>query len=198
MGKRSDFIRRPNDSYMTPLEAVIPLAPFLPKNFTYAEPCAGDGRLIRHITTATNAGGVCKFWSDIAPLDPLIAEKDALDISASDLKDCDLVITNPPWDRSAASGKLLHKLIEKFSNMKPTWFLFDSDWVHTAQATPFLPNLYATVSIGRVKWIEGSKMSGKDNCSWHLFWKNAHIYSPAPMFFGRNYKPNLMFDKIYD
>jgi hypothetical protein len=25
------------------------------------------------------------------------------------------------------------------------------------------------VSVGRVKWIEGSKSVGKDNCAWHLF-----------------------------
>ena len=25
------------------------------------------------------------------------------------------------------------------------------------------------VSVGRVKWIEGSKGVGKDNCAWYLF-----------------------------
>jgi hypothetical protein len=25
------------------------------------------------------------------------------------------------------------------------------------------------VSIGRVRWIEGSKNDGKDNCAWYLF-----------------------------
>ena len=33
--------------------------------------------------------------------------------------------------------------------------------------------LRAVVSVGRVKWIPGSKMTGKDNCAWHLFWPEA-------------------------
>jgi hypothetical protein len=38
------------------------------------------------------------------------------------------------------------------------------------------------VSVGRVKWIEGSKNTGKDNCAWYLFdLKN----KTATEFFGR-------------
>ena len=32
--------------------------------------------------------------------------------------------------------------------------------------------LKKVVSIGRVKWIPGTKSVGKDNCCWYLFDKN--------------------------
>ena len=60
-------------------------------------------------------------------------------------------------------------MILHFSAMRPTWLLFDADWVHTRQAAPYLPHLRKIVSIGRVRWIEGSKHAGKDNCAWYLF-----------------------------
>jgi hypothetical protein len=76
----------------------------------------------------------------------------------------DCFITNPPWLRST-----LHPLILHLSNQHPTWLLFDADWVHTRQAAPYLWRLQKIVSVGRVKWIPGSKFTGKDNCAWHLF-----------------------------
>ncbi|AUR12887.1 hypothetical protein PhaeoP48_02925 [Phaeobacter inhibens] len=49
MGKRSTFKRRRNDLYRTPWDPVPLLAPHLPTRFRYAEPCAGNGRLIDHL-----------------------------------------------------------------------------------------------------------------------------------------------------
>lgn len=56
MGKRSDFERNPRDYYQTPYEAVIPLLPHLVAPHSargyvanFVEPCAGDGRLVRHL-----------------------------------------------------------------------------------------------------------------------------------------------------
>ena len=59
MGKRSDFERVPRDYYPTPIEAVRPLIPHLPKTGLFAEPCAGDGRLIRHIEQLS---GMLGYW----------------------------------------------------------------------------------------------------------------------------------------
>ncbi len=56
MGKRSDFERVPRDFYPTPYEAVVPLLAHLPENCSYAEPCAGDGALIKHL--ALQASGM--------------------------------------------------------------------------------------------------------------------------------------------
>lgn len=167
MGKRSDYIRKPRDYYPTPLAAVKPLVPHLPSTFTFCEPCAGDGRLIDHIEQlCVNAECVSAY--DIEPQMGDVEELDALDITLENLIGADLIITNPPWDR-----KILHPMIEQFSNLKPTWLLFDADWIHTIQSAELVKTrLCKIVSIGRVKWIEDSAGSGKDNAAWYLFDQN--------------------------
>lgn len=199
MGKRSKFERLERDYYQTPSAAVVPLIPFLPKDrFTFAEPCAGDGRLVKHVRDLTDKRASCWFAADIEPDHDDMMQKDALALSAEDVANCDMIITNPPWERRPAKGQLLHKLITHFLSLdRPTWLLFDSDWMQTAQARPYLPNLLAVVSIGRVKWIEGSKMTGKDNCQWHLFHPQAQAISTAPAFFGRGVKPYEGFVDTY-
>lgn len=158
MGKRSDFERIPRDFYPTPLSAVIPLLPHLSPATLFCEPCAGDGRLIDHLVSA---GHICASAWDIEPLRQDIKRQDASEGIASGIE---CFITNPPWNRP-----ILHNLIEHLSTQAPTWLLFDSDWVHTKQSQPLLHKLVKIVSVGRVKWIEGSKMTGKDNCCWYLF-----------------------------
>lgn len=158
MGKRSDFERVPRDFYPTPYEAIIPLLPHLEPETRYCEPCAGDGALIDHLS---RHGHICARARDIEPRRADIDQKDALTTITGNI---DCFITNPPWDR-----KILHPLIEHLSDQAPTWLLFDADWVHTRQSIPFLPRLRKIVSVGRVKWIPDSKMTGKDNCAWHLF-----------------------------
>lgn len=194
MGKRSDFEKVEKDYYPTPYEAVLPLVPFLPEGFTFTEPCAGDGRLIRHIERAT--GGVCTLACDIDPKGQGIVQKSAMFLNERDVVS-DLIITNPPWSRDKKSGFILHRMIEHFTQLAPTWLLFDSDWMQTVQAAPFMNTLLCGVSIGRVKWIEDSKMSGKDNCQWYLFHKNARDITPAPVFFGRGQVPFEGFIEAY-
>ena len=60
-------------------------------------------------------------------------------------------------------------MIEYFTAFRPTWLLFDADWIHTKQSIEYLPLLKKIVSIGRVQWIVDSKSTGKDNCCWYLF-----------------------------
>lgn len=160
MGKRSAFVRNPRDFYPTPVEAVLPLLPHLAPGTAFSEPCAGDGALIRHLEAH---GHRCIWESDIAP-QRVMWKADALKLIFVN----GVIITNPPWDRS-----LLHPMITHFSAQRPTWLLFDADWIHTRQAAPFLPWLQKIVSVGRVKWIPDSKMTGKDNCAWHLFDQHA-------------------------
>jgi hypothetical protein len=172
VGKRSSFERVPRDFYPTPYEAVVPLLPHLSARLPFVEPCAGNGALVSHLEAA---GHHCVWASDIEPRAAGIHEMDALNdwiYFASRT-----VITNPPWSREA-----LHAMIEHFSRRSPTWLLFDADWMHTKQSTPFLPLLRKIVSVGRVKWIPDSKMTGKDNCCWYLF--DANDNSPT-QFIGR-------------
>lgn len=159
MGKRSNFERRDRDFYPTPPEAVYPLIPHLVTGTDFVEPCAGDGALA---TTLDHLGMMCTGMWDIEPRAPGIKRENALTYVPA----ChpDYVITNPPWRRD-----ILHPLIDHLSKIAPTWLLFDADWMHTRQAAPYLLKCQMIVSVGRVKWIPGSKYTGKDNCAWYLF-----------------------------
>lgn len=171
MGKRSAFERRPQDAYDTPPEAVAPLLAHLPPAASFWEPCAGNGSLIRALEPRHQCFGAC----DIEPRGPCMDAADALTMAAP--AGSDFIITNPPWTRS-----ILHPMIEHFSAMRPTWLLFDADWMHTKQSVPYLPICRKIVSVGRVKWIPGTKMTGKDNVAWYLF--DARTQGPTK-FYGR-------------
>ena len=81
MGKRSDFVRKPRDFYPTPFQAVVPLAEQFKGEFTFAEPCAGDGQLCRHLEYF---GGVCMWASDIFPKGDSIIEKDFKEVEVEE------------------------------------------------------------------------------------------------------------------
>ena len=117
MGKRSHFTRVERDFYPTPLAAVVPLIDHLPyEGFTYVEPCAGDGRLVNHISELTQGSGVCVHKSDIEPQREGIAKFDAFSLNYRG--GLDFCITNPPWDR-----KFLQPFIEWYTTQMPTYSL---------------------------------------------------------------------------
>jgi hypothetical protein len=166
MGKRSSFARIPRDFYRTPEAAVPPLIPYLRGVRTFAEPCCGDHALVRHLETR---GLRCVYAGDIS------TGQDAL--ARDHYGAADAIITNPPYTR-----ELMHALIEHFQRIAPTWLLLDSDWASTRQAVAFLPRCSDIVTIGRVKWIEGSKHTGKDNHAWYRF---DIRHKSGPVFHGR-------------
>lgn len=168
MGKRSNFERRKNDAYQTPPSAVIPLIPHLRGIRTFAEPCSGEGKLIRALEAS---GLTCTFSGDIE------RGFDAINGASLEQVKFDAIITNPPWTR-----EILHPMITRFQSIAPTWLLFDADWVHTRQAVPFIDQCSHIVSVGRVKWIEDSAFTGKDNAAWHRFHAQ-HV--GGPRFFAR-------------
>lgn len=163
MGKRSEFERNPRDYYPTPYEAVIPLLKHLPYGSDFIEPCAGDGRLIKHLELNNH---ICIYACDIEPQAEGIEQRDVLffndSIPETEIKP-EFIITNPPWER-----EVLHLMIDKFRMIAPTWLLFDSDWMFTGQARPYLKYCAKIVSVGRVSWMENGT-SGMDNCAWYLF-----------------------------
>ena len=175
MGKRSDFERKPRDFYPTPIEAVYPLLEHLEEDFLFAEPCAGDGTLIKHLERK----GVCMWASDIEPQKDGIIQRDYNLVGHSALLESKYIITNPPWDRN-----ILHPMIEYFSMWRPTWLLFDADWMHTKQSRKYIPMCEKIVSVGRIKWF--GNMTGKDNCAWYLFGNEYRIPTATPTkFYGR-------------
>jgi hypothetical protein len=180
VGKRSDFERVPQDKYPTPRAAVLPLVPHLAQHTSYVEPCAGDGALIAHLAFH---GFRCAWSCDIEPEQRGITRMNALDITPAMIAKMTMklnmrvIITNPPWDRP-----ILHSLIRHFLTLCPAWLLFDADWSHTDYAREFLPNCEKIVSVGRVKWIEGSEFSGMDNVAWYKF---RRTHKQGPRFYGK-------------
>lgn len=164
MGKRSQFERNERDYYPTPYEAVRPLIEAI-EPCKFAEPCAGDGRLISHLEAH---GFKCAWASDFEPASVLKTDRHVVTVDAMDLSDLKMtIITNPPWER-----RTLHAMIEQFIDIArpyPVWLLFDTDWLYTKQSRPYHRFIRRIVPVGRVKWIEGSAHTGKDNCSWYCF-----------------------------
>jgi hypothetical protein len=165
MGKRSNFKRRERDFYPTPYAAVLPLIPHLRGVRAFAEPCCGDGALIRHLESF---GLRCTYAGDIS------TGQDALALDHYGAADA--LVTNPPFTR-----KLMHRLIEHFQCIAPTWLLMELDWEATQQAVPFLPHCSDIVVIGRVKWFAESKHTSKENFDWYRF-HAAH--KSGPVFHG--------------
>lgn len=168
MGKRSEFARRPMDAYQTiDPRAVECLLPHIQDVRTFAEPCSGQRHLVRSLV---DAGLECSWHSDIEE------GFDALALGARHFNCVDAIITNPPWSRPT-----LHAMIVHFQKFAPTWLLFDADWCHTKQCAPHINRCSHIVSVGRLRWIEGTKQTGKDNCAWYRF--DAR-HNAGPLFIG--------------
>lgn len=157
MGKRSEFKRVEKDFYRTiDPNAVKSLMPHL-KTRVFVEPCCGDMDLVNALE---KNGLECRWASDIS------RGQDALEMPEQHAP----IITNPPWSRP-----LLHSMISHFVAIAPyCWLLFDADWAHTKQSAPYMRYCSDIVSVGRLLWIPGTKMKGKDNCAWYRFSKDAY------------------------
>lgn len=166
MGKHSSFERNPRDYYPTPEEAIASLLGQLKKlhdtrSLTFIEPCAGDGRLVRHLT---KRGFKCAYACDIEPQADWIKKQDILFFDMlPPFPFADFIITNPPWER-----EVLHRMIEVFRSNRPTWLLLDANWMFTRQARPYLAFCERIVSVGRISWM-GNGVSGFDDCCWYHF-----------------------------
>jgi hypothetical protein len=132
----------------------MPLLPFLSPRTDFLEPCCGDGELAGHLESF---GHRCQGRFNLPDCDARYCF-----YRRAHQEVC--FITNPPWSRS-----LLHRIITNLSDQGPFWCLLDADWMHTKQSIPYQPRLRRIISIGRVRWIEGSKSVGKDNAVWCLF-----------------------------
>lgn len=167
MGKRSDFERRERDFYPTPFAPAQKLARHLPPGFTFCEPCAGENDLVRHLETL---GGKC-VWSSDLPLD-------ARGISKFWTNGATHIITNPPWPAVGGGGSPTTDILRAcIATEVMTWFLLSADFMHNAYFAEFYNQCRFFVSVGRVKWIPDSGMTGKDNACWYGF-HSAHVGGP--------------------
>jgi len=177
MSKRSNFDRKDKDFYETPLAPVKALEPHLPKKFNFVDPCAGEGKIGEHLASI---GFMMEQWWDCDKYPEDYSNKCSIKADATyytyRLKS-DFFITNPPWSRD-----ILHPIIDNLAGQKPTWLLFDADWMHTKQSAEYMKYCVKVISIGRVKWFPDSKHVGKDNACWYLFHKN---FAGQTEFYGR-------------
>jgi len=89
MGKRSNFERCEADFYpTTPRAAVVPLIPYLRGIRTFAEPCVGEGDLVRHLEEF----GLCCVYSG----DNIRTGQDALALDYYGAADRGHAEVNPP------------------------------------------------------------------------------------------------------
>ena len=136
----------------------------------FAEPCAGDDALVRHLESF---GFACAYQGGLS------TGQDALAIADFDGVP---VITNPPWSR-----EVLHELIAHVMRAAPfVWLLFDADWAQTRQSAGLIRLCTDVLPIGRLKWIAGSPHTGKDNVSWYRF-EGEH--RSGPILHGRELSP---------
>ena len=156
--------RRDRDWYATPEKAVKSLIVHLPDYGTFCEPCAGDGRLSKHVETLTSTTVWAKLQYDIEPQADGIIKKDSLSLVPSDLFEIDFLITNPPFE-----WETLQQMLELFPTLKPTWLLLPFGYACNKRMAPYMAVCKTVVPIGRVKWIEDSKQSSTDDFAWFLF-----------------------------
>lgn len=160
------FERNARDFYGTPFKAVPCLIPHL-EDFRYAEPCRGEGDLIRHLS---KFGLQCVYSGDIA------TGQDALDWTPD--SSVRMILTNPPW-----AFDILRKLIDHFiATGLPVWLLLDADFAHTVRARVFIEKCSHVVAVGRLKWKADSDHSGLDNNSWYRFQRE---HQGGPIFVPR-------------
>lgn len=175
MGKRSDKKRKERDWYPTPRKGALPLIKTIEATgakVRFIEPFAGDGALTKHLCTSGNFE--CAYQSDIEPQAERIEKHDYKDIDDELLKklDADFFISNPPWDNSLSSGRLLFSIINDLSCKLPTWLLLDGGFAFNLSSSPFIEICHEIIPVGRLKWIPESKHTGMENCAWFLFDSN--------------------------
>ena len=163
MSKRANQFERIDKDFYPTIDdrAVLALIPHIQRVKSYVEPCCGQMHLVEMLERL-KPDLKCFEYSDIDN------GQNALDINEDYLLGADAIITNPPWSRP-----ILHQMIMHFKDLAPTYLLFDADWAHTKQAIPYLKYCTDIISVGRLIWIEGTKMTGKDNVCWYRFDKES-------------------------
>lgn len=174
MGKRSSFEKVPKEFYpTTDPNAVVPLVRFI-RGRTYAEPCYGNGDLEDLLVDVAT----CKWRSDVRETVSSSKVTGALSITAKDIADCDLILTNPPF-----SKPVLLPMLDHFISLKETWLLLPADYMHNSYFGSYMRRCKSVVSIGRLRWFKDSKASSTDNFCWYFWPKGAT--QEQTRFYGR-------------
>lgn len=177
--RQSRFEKKPLDAYDTiDRRAVAALLPHLDPRTRFVEPCAGKGDLIRQLEAA---GHRCVFAMDIAPRAAGISEHDAR-LSDWQVDPNAYIITNPPFE-----WPLVRELLDAFAARGLAWVLLEAGFAHTRRAGPLIQRCRKIVTIGRLRWEEGSPHSSTKDYAWYQFGMTP---SPGntPKFYGHGWQ----------
>ena len=175
MGKRSSFERIPRDFYPTPHAAVPPLLPYLRGVRSFAEPCCGDGALVRHLESY---GLRCVYAGDIATGQDALA----LTVAYGDARrDHHQPALHAPADARTHRALRAH----------PADVAADRSGLDAQpnRPRPSCRSCTDIVSVGRLRWFEGTKMSGKENSQWYRF--DAR-HAAGPIFHAREISADVV------
>lgn len=176
--RQSRFEKKPLDTYDTiDPRAVAALLPHLGSRTSFVEPCAGKGDLIRQLEAA---GHRCVLAMDIAPRAAGISKHDAR-LPGWQVETGTYIITNPPFE-----WPLVMELLNAFAIRSIAWVLLEAGFAHTRRAGPLMQRCRKIVTIGRLRWEEGSPHSSTKDYAWYQFGLTA---SPGntPLFYGRGW-----------
>ena len=73
-----------------------------------------------------------------------------------------MFITNPPWPETNRRGEPTLSILTHLSSLAPTWLLLPADFAHNIYFREVEGRCQRIVSVGRVKWIAGTKHSGNE------------------------------------
>jgi hypothetical protein len=180
--RQSRFGKRALDAYDTiDPRAVAALLPHLDPGTRFIEPCAGKGDLVAQLVAA---GHRCQDAFDIAPRAPGIRQDDALFWEAPhSFWARDIIITNPPF-----KWPLVRELIDHWSEQVALqWILLEAGFAHTKRAGDLMQRCRKIVSIGRLRWVEGTAQSSTKDYAWYQFGATP---SPGntPKFYSRSWR----------
>lgn len=188
MSKRTlDLPRQPRDLYESwDSNIVHPMAPLWSsyddpsRAVRYIEPFCGSGELIANMASKCDAQ--CVYASDIEPLPKTKGVPNDLEFrkhnvfeSAADLPSfCDEVnathfISNPPWVNDKASDFQLLRIINTLAEVRPTWLLLNANFAFNKRSSDAMAICTDIITVGRLKWIKGSRFSATEDSAWFLF-----------------------------
>jgi hypothetical protein len=178
------------DSYWpSPAEVITPGLVKHIKGLRYAEVCAGNGKLIRHLQPYAK----CVWASDVYSRHGKVVERCALSLTAAEMR-TRLVITNPPF-----SSKFLYRFLDHcIEECLTTWLFLPMDFGLRVTSAFVMPFCERIVAIGPVRFIEDSPSKGETNFAWFKFVprKTRTIFEAIPPRFNSSKVPDRLKQKV--
>lgn len=178
------FERAARDFYATPPAAIHKLLKHIQDMERFAEPMCGDGAIVK---TLEELGWECAAAWDLEPQGEMVGRAGTYDVNLlqpEDFEGCEGIISNPPWPwpsslrKGKPEGYPAVGIIEHLMKILPTWMILSADFMHNRYFEPLSKHCPKIVSVGRVKWMAGTKNTGFDNAAWYKFDASVEVEGP--------------------